>query len=213
MSESNDNRPSPTRLAVLKKFFNLRRLAEIATVLATILALYQLFGEKGEDKHQTINAQEIVEHQSASIEKIIQPVDNSTKEEESVPTKVVEGSIIAINKYTSRYKDKINFGINDLVVDDKSIIVNFYVENNSEKQVSVPIFRNTFLIDSNKIQYEAETFESDDFSSIQAGVKYSGKIKFINKSNSEETYILRSSFFINDPSAGDTTINIPFVIK
>jgi hypothetical protein len=208
------NRPNLTKLAVLiKSFFKLRRIAEIATVLATLLALYQLFGGKSEDKRQLNNPIATPEQHSASIDKSIKSLNDSTIKNESTPTKILERSTIAINKYISRYNDKLNFGITELEVDDSSIIVNFYVENNSEKEVSVAIFKNMFLIDANKKQYEAETFESDRFSSIQSGVKYSGKIKFIIKSISGETYILRSKFFVNDASAGDTTINIPFVIK
>jgi hypothetical protein len=208
------NRPNLTKLAVLiKSFFKLRRIAEIATVLATLLALYQLFGGKSEDKRQLNNPIATPEQHSASIDKSIKSLNDSTIKNESTPTKILERSTIAINKYISRYNDKLNFGITELEVDDSSIIVNFYVENNSEKEVSVAIFKNMFLIDANKKQYEAETFESDRFSSIQSGVKYSGKIKFIIKSISGETYTLRSKFFVNDASAGDTTINIPFVIK
>ncbi|MZP31307.1 hypothetical protein GTO91_16490, partial [Heliobacterium undosum] len=117
------------------------------------------------------------------------------------------------NKYVTRYKDKIKFGITNIGLGKDRLIVHFYIDNQSDKDVKVAVFKNMSFIDGTRKQYEAIAFESDDFTNISPGAYKEGKVAF-NYSTAliKGNYSFESNFWIMDPTAGNTHFSIPIVV-
>lgn len=219
MSRLDSKRPDvPEKKSRFKQILSLRRLAELATVIGLFIAVYQLVISM-KDKPEPSGAPSTpAAHTSSSAQTAAAPAPSPdltpepSANPDNAPQKVEEYSKIAVNKYVSRYKDKIDFGITDVETNGSGTIVHFYVDNRSDLEVTVPVFQSMFLVGKSSGQTEADPFKSDSFANVQAGVKQSGSIAFPGELLPDESYSMRAKFHIMDPKDRNTTFDIPFSI-